>query len=65
MGITAAPKDENSLLNWEAVIRGPEPYYAPGSFKVDVNFTNDYPFKVKGRPADYTLPPRSPSTYCT
>lgn len=28
------------------VIKGPDPYYSGGNFKIDVVFTNDYPFKV-------------------
>ncbi|CAD6574760.1 MAG: hypothetical protein CYPHOPRED_005500 [Cyphobasidiales sp. Tagirdzhanova-0007] len=46
MGVTAAPKEEGNLLAWGGIIKGPAPYYVGGTFKLDVSFTNDYPFKA-------------------
>ena len=41
LGISAQPKEENSLLVWTGVIKGPEPFYAGGNFKIEVVFTNE------------------------
>jgi len=38
--------DETNLYHWIATIKGPEPYYAKGTFKLDITFTLDYPFKA-------------------
>lgn len=41
LGVEAGPKDENSLLTWQALIRGPEPFYGGGNYKLDIVFTNE------------------------
>lgn len=43
--ITAGPIDDN-ILNWEAIISGPEdtPYFG-GEFVISIVFPADYPFK--------------------
>ena len=41
LGITAEPNDESNLLNWTASIKGPAPYYAGGTFKLNVTFSNE------------------------
>ena len=47
LGCSAAPKDESDLLTWAGVIKGPAPYYSGGTFKIEINFSKEYPFKVR------------------
>lgn len=43
-GITAGPVKEDDLLNWEAVIQGPEGTpFEDGVFAAELKFPNDYP----------------------
>lgn len=44
-GCSAAPKKDN-LFEWLGTIHGPEGSpYADGIFFLDINFTEDFPFK--------------------
>lgn len=43
-GITAGPVSEDDLLNWEAMIQGPEGTpFEGGVFPAELKFPNDYP----------------------
>lgn len=43
-GITAGPVAEDDLLNWEALIQGPEGTpFEGGVFPAELKFPNDYP----------------------
>lgn len=46
-GCIAAPKDDTNLFEWSSTIQGPENSpYAGGTFLLDINFAEDYPFKA-------------------
>lgn len=43
-GITAGPVSEDDLLNWQALIQGPEGTpFEGGVFPAELKFPNDYP----------------------
>ena len=46
MGCTAGPMNPENIHKWKAIIFGPpETPYEGGSFELEINFPNDYPFR--------------------
>jgi ubiquitin-conjugating enzyme E2 D/E len=44
---TAGPEDHNDMFHWDATILGPtDSVYETGIFKLNIEFTQDYPFKA-------------------